>query len=73
MSDTKEKLAVLGVVVLSFLWGFAWGANFSQSTADQLKAEAVASGYAEWRIVDPKTGRTEFQWLPPHNLGAKHE
>jgi hypothetical protein len=58
--------AGIGVVL-----GFVLALQLRPSaTENQLRTEAIKRGYAEWVVVDPLTGKTEFRWKDIHALGA---
>jgi hypothetical protein len=52
---------VLGLLVLGTLFGAGYYASEEHWRA-KVHAEAVKAGAAEYVIVDPETGRTEFRW-----------
>lgn len=57
-----EILCGLGLCVLAgalFVGGFAAGIGASD---DDWRALAVKRGHAEWVVVDPAKGTTEFRW-----------
>jgi hypothetical protein len=49
----------IGIALVAGLW--AEPRAIARTTAE-IRAEAIKAGAAEYVIVDPATGRTEFRW-----------
>ena len=79
MSNTH--IIILSILALLALWiwfriyskdlyekgrkdGIEWKRN-NNIEERQLMAAAVHRGYAEWRMYDSYTGKTEFKWIEP--------
>lgn len=64
MSDDGTGFFV-GMVISGIVFGLVMGqCTVPKTKLDELKAKAVETGSAEWK-VDSKTGQTEFTWKEP--------
>lgn len=68
MKDVANFFAALLVGLFMFAIGLAVGVRGQQSYDEKA---AVKHGAAEFVIVDPKTGRTEFRWKETGAGGAE--
>lgn len=62
ISIMNEGFIIICGSVLFFLFGLFLGSTPWGKSAEQLRQEAVKAGVAEYVIVDPVSGHTEFKW-----------
>jgi hypothetical protein len=51
------------LILVAFIFGCYLGSSCSYKwNVIPLKSQAIDKGFAEWQVVDPVNGRTEFVW-----------
>ena len=73
MRDDVPWRPLLGLLFAGLVTGFAFGCMTVESANKDLKANAVQRGYAEWKVVDQATGKTEFVWVEFHTPRATQD
>ena len=68
-----SEIVLSAIVLIAFVIGITIGSNctFKSSTVP-LQRDAIQKGFAEWVVVDPETGRTEFAWNQIDLASIKH-
>ena len=63
-----SEVLVAFLILISFIGGCYLGSSCSYKwNVVPLKSQAIEKGYAEWQVVDPINGHTEFVWKTPEN------
>lgn len=56
------------LILVAFIFGCYLGSSCSYKwNVIPLKSQAIDKGFAEWQVVDPINGRTEFVWKELEN------
>lgn len=70
MDNGKSNIFV-GLILGAFL-GFVPGGVWHDECKEYYQKEAIKHGAAEWRIIDPIKGKTEFHWLDKDEKSQKN-
>jgi len=58
-----SDLVLSTTIFVALILGITIGSNYTyKSKAVPLQRAAIQNGFAEWVVVDPETGETEFAW-----------
>jgi hypothetical protein len=61
-SDAFILGAVVGTILIALVAGLWAEPRAIERATVEIRTEAIKAGAAEYVIVDPATGRTEFRW-----------
>lgn len=70
MSDNNIDIygGIIGLSIMGVIIGFFIGVVISAKSYSELQQSIIDKGYAEYRLIDKKSGKTEFVIKPLNEI-----